>query len=74
MFRQSVRQAMKSITLELEGMQRNVVTSADTCSVAARIGSVVQLIAEVLEKVHLVSSVANEMQDMLVSTWIYRTS
>ena len=56
MFRQSVRQAMKAVTVELEGMQGNLVTAADTQRVAAQIGSVTQLIAEVVHKTHVVSS------------------
>lgn len=56
MFRQSVRQAMKGITVELEGMQGNLVTAADTQRVAAQIGSVIQLIAEVVHKTHEVSN------------------
>lgn len=57
MFRQSVRQAMKGIAVELERMQCEAVTSTNTCQVAAQIGRIVQLIATVMQKVHQVSSV-----------------
>ena len=57
MFRQSVRQAMKGIAVELERMQSQAVTPSNTCQVAARIGHIVQLIATVMQKVHQVSSV-----------------
>ncbi|KAL3141638.1 hypothetical protein ABBQ32_004870 [Trebouxia sp. C0010 RCD-2024] len=53
MFRQSVRQAMKGIAGELEAMQRKAVTSTATCKITARIGRIVQLISEVMQKVHL---------------------
>lgn len=55
MFRQSVRQAMKAITIELERMQCSRVMVSDTQRVAAQIGRVTQLIAEVMQKVHTVS-------------------
>lgn len=72
MFRQSVRQAMKGITGELEAMQCTAVTSTATCKITARIGRIVQLIAEVMQKVHLVSSPQPmEFPDMLNSTWFY---
>lgn len=44
---------MKSITVGLEGMQGN---PADTQRVAAQIGGVTQLIAEVVHKTHVVSN------------------
>lgn len=70
MFRQSVRQAMKGIAGELEAMQRKAVTSTATCKITARIGRIVQLISEVMQKVHLVSSVANQVSNMLYSNWV----
>ena len=57
MFRQSVRQAMKTIFVELERMQCSVITASDAQRVAAQIGSVTQLIAEVMQKIHMVSLV-----------------
>ena len=55
MFRQSVRQAMKAITVELERMQCSLITASDAQRVAAKIGSVTQLIAEVMQKIYMVS-------------------
>lgn len=57
MFRQSVRQAMKAIGVELEKMQGGLITVSDTQRVAAQVGSVTQLIAEVMQKIHMVSKV-----------------
>ena len=57
MFRQSVRQAMKAIGVELERMQGGLITVSDTQRVAAQVGSVTQLIAEVMQKIHMVSPV-----------------
>lgn len=54
MFRQSVRRAMKGITTTLEQVQG---MSADTVTVqklSAQIGTVVQQLAEVVHKLHLV--------------------
>lgn len=56
MLRQSVRQAMKGVTIELEGMQGTILKAAETQRIAAQIGSVTQLIAEVLHKTHVVSN------------------
>ena len=79
MFRQSVRQAMKAITVELERMQCALITASDTQRVAAQVASVTQLIAEVIHKVHMVSAwslrlLCNSCYKQTVSDTLYQTS
>ena len=72
MFRQSVRQAMKAITIELERLQCSRVTVSDTQRVAAQIGRVTQLIAEVMQKMHTVSKVLVRLlrTSFLLPDWV----
>ena len=55
MFRQSVRRAMKGITTKLEGEHKNLLAAQHAQLIATQIGSVTQHVAEVIQRVHLVS-------------------
>ena len=55
MFRQSVRRAMKRVTSNLEGEPASTMASVEAHYVATHISSVIQQIAEVIHKMHLVS-------------------
>ncbi len=57
MFRQSVRRAMKGITTKLEQVQTKPAEGAvDMHKLSLLIGVVIQQMAEVVNKLHLVSS------------------
>ncbi len=54
MFRQSVRRAMKGITTKLEQVQGTPADTVTMQKLSTQIGTVVQQLAEVVHKLHLV--------------------
>ncbi len=54
MFRQSVRRAMKGVTTKLEQVQGLPAGTVTQQKLSAQIGTVVQQLAEVVHKLHLV--------------------